>query len=118
MTALALQWIALDGTTFYLTDTVGFSHEVESEFFSTIIAVSWCCHTGACFLSIGYYNSHPSSVTMDPRKKTELWILGRKWDCLSLLGCNTKNTELTDQEDPEFLPLNDLEASRATNGHI
>ena len=38
MTALALQWIALDGTTFYLTDTVGFSHEVEPEFFSTIVS--------------------------------------------------------------------------------
>merc|ERR1711915_233612 len=117
VTAIALQWMAQDGTTFYLTDTVGFRHNVEAEFFSTIIGVSWGCHIGACLLSIGYYNSHPSSVTMDPQKKTDLWILGRKWDCLSLLGCKTKDTKVTDQGDPELFPLNDLEASKATNGH-
>ena len=47
-------------------------------FFYQILIFSWICHVVACFLTVCYYNSHPSSVSMDPFKKTEIWILGAR----------------------------------------
>ena len=67
-----------NSTQLAVTDTVGFTHKVPATFFYNILYISWGCHAVACILTACYYNSHPSSVNMDPSMKTELWILGEK----------------------------------------
>ena len=59
-------------------DTIGVNHHVTPWFFYHILIFSWICHVVACILTVCYYNSHPSSVSMDPLKKTEIWILGAR----------------------------------------
>ena len=62
----------------HIADTYGLPHPVPPMLFYQILIFGWVCHALACVLTVCYYNDHPSHVDMDPRKKSEVWIFGRK----------------------------------------
>ena len=61
-----------------ITDMGGHKHPVKPKVFYILLGISWACHMCAGLLTIFYYLSHPSRVSLHPRGKCHVWILGTK----------------------------------------
>jgi len=73
-----------------------------------MLVVGWISHFIAVLLSVVYYASHPSAVSLSPVGKSQVWVLGHKfifaasWPVCSLGGNTGENNEYkNDDEDLE-----------------
>ena len=72
---------------YHITDEWGVPHEVSPKTFKMLLLTSGACHIFAGLLSIIYYMTHPSRVSVTPRGKCHIWMLGTKRDVSWMFCC-------------------------------
>jgi len=80
MTVWTVLTLQKKGSPIFIKDSYGDSQEISHWTFYAVLIISWVSHIMASVLTIFYYLSHPSRVTINPREKCHIWCLGRKYD--------------------------------------